>query len=182
MLGKQFTLSSIAAVAVIGLLGAVSSAEAGYSFTTINSTGGDGDFTQLLGINNAGTIAGYFGDGSIVPNNGFTLAPPYGSGNFTAENATTLGAVQTQVIGINNTGATVGFYIDGSGNNHGFIFAGNTYTTVDNPLTGTTTPTLNQLLGINDNWLAAGFYVDGSGVAQGELVNLSSPRLPCSRR
>jgi len=175
-MGKQFGLSSVAAVAVIGFLGAVSSAEAGYSFTTINSTGGDGDFTQLLGINNAGTIAGYFGDGSVVPNNGFTIAPPYGPGNFTPENFT--GAAQTQVIGINNTGATVGFYVDGSGNNHGFIYAGGTYTTVDNPSTGTTTPAFNQLLGINDNWLAAGFYVDGTGATQGELVNLSTPSSP----
>jgi len=37
---------------------------------------GDPAFDQLLGINNAGTIAGYFGDGTIVPNNGFTTVPP----------------------------------------------------------------------------------------------------------
>ena len=127
----------------IGFSGAVSSANAEYSFTTINSAGGDGDFTQLLGINNAGTIAGYFGDGSVVPNNGFTIARPYGAGDFTAENFP--GAVQTQVVGINNTGATVGFYIDAPGNNHGFIFEGGTYTTVDNPLTGPS-PSVNQLL------------------------------------
>ncbi len=159
----------------IGFSGAVSSAKAGYSYTTINSTGGDGDFTQLLGINNAGTIAGYFGDGAVVPNNGFTIAPPYGAGDFTAENYP--GAVQTQVVGINNTGATVGFYIDAPGNNHGFIFEGGTYTTIDNPLTGPS-PSVNQLLGINDKWLAAGFYVNGSGVNEGELVNLSTPSSP----
>jgi hypothetical protein len=34
---------------------------------------GDNTFTQLLGIKNGGTIAGYFGDGTVVPNNGFTL-------------------------------------------------------------------------------------------------------------
>jgi hypothetical protein len=159
----------------IGFSGAVSSANAEYSFTTINSAGGDGDFTQLLGINNAGTIAGYFGDGSVVPNNGFTIARPYGAGDFTAENFP--GAVQTQVVGINNTGATVGFYIDAPGNNHGFIFEGGTYTTVDNPLTGPS-PSVNQLLGINDKWLAAGFYVNGSGVNEGELADLSTPSAP----
>ena len=42
-------------------------------------------------------------------------------------------AAQTQVVGINNTGATVGFYVDAEGNNHGFIFTGGTYYTVDNP-------------------------------------------------
>ena len=166
-------LASVAALA-IGFSGAVSSAKAAYSFTTINSTGGNADFTQLLGINNAGTIAGYFGDGTVVPNNGFTIAPPYGSGNFTAENFTS--AAQTQVVGINNNGATVGFYVSADGSNHGFIHEGSTFTTVDNPLSGT--PTFNQLLGINDNSLAAGFYVNGSGVTEGELVNLSTPSSP----
>jgi hypothetical protein len=174
----HIVLSSVAALAV-GCCGAVSSAQAGYSFTTINSTGGDGDFTQLLGINNAGTIAGYFGDGTVVPNNGFTIAPPYGSANFTSENFTSGGvtAAQTQVVGINNTGATVGFYVDADGNNHGFIFTGGTYYTVDNPLSGTG-PSVNQLLGINDSDLAAGFYVNGVGVSEGELVNLSTPSSP----
>ena len=43
-----------------------------YTFQTVISLG-DAAFTQLLGINNSQTIAGYFGDGTIVPNNGFTL-------------------------------------------------------------------------------------------------------------
>ncbi len=167
---------SAVAFAALGLSSAVSCAMAGgYSFTTINSTGGDGNFTQLLGINNAGTIAGYFGDGTVVPNNGFTIAPPYGSGNFSGYNFPA--SAQTQVVGINNTGATVGFYVDASGVNHGFIFTGGSSTTVDNPSTSTTTP-FNQLLGINDNSLAAGVYVNSSGVTEGELVNLSTPTSP----
>jgi PEP-CTERM motif len=111
----------------------------------------------------------------VVPNNGFTIAPPYGAGDFTPENFPT--AVQTQVVGINNTGATVGFYIDAAGNNHGFIFEGGTYTTVDNPLTGGS-PSVNQLLGINDKSVAAGFYTGGNGANQGELVSLSTPAVP----
>jgi hypothetical protein len=61
------------------------------------SSPGDPAFTQLLGINNSATIAGYYGDGSIVPNNGFTLTLP---NTFLPQNFP--GAAQTQVIGINN--------------------------------------------------------------------------------
>ena len=85
-----------------------------FSFQTINNPG-DPAFTQLLGINNSSTIAGYYGDGTIVPNSGFTLVLP---NTFTPENFP--GSVQTQVVGINNAGETVGFYIDAAGNNNGF--------------------------------------------------------------
>lgn len=37
---------------------------------------GDPNFTQLLGINNSGVIAGYYGDGTTIANHGFTLAIP----------------------------------------------------------------------------------------------------------
>lgn len=117
-----------------------------YSFTTVISPG-DPAFTQLLGINNAGAIAGYFGDGSIVANNGFTLALP---NNFTAENFP--GSTQTQVVGINNAGETVGFYVDAGGVTHGFTLNGGTFATVDAPGT-----TFNQLLGVNDVGVAAGY-------------------------
>lgn len=63
----------------------------------------DPAFTQLPGINNSGTIAGYFGGGRIVPNHGFTLVLP---NTFTPENFP--GAVQTQVIGINATTTPLG--------------------------------------------------------------------------
>ena len=89
-----------------------------YTFTTINNLG-DTAFNQLLGINNAGTIAGYFGDGTVIPNNGYLLAPPYGPANYTPENVP--GAFQTQVTGLNNTGTTVGFWADTAGDNLDFI-------------------------------------------------------------
>jgi len=125
-----------------------------YTFQTVQSPG-DPAFTQLLGINNSSTIAGYFGDGSLVPNNGFTLTLP---NNFTPENFP--GSIQTQVIGIDNGGETVGFYVDATGVTHGFKNIGGTFSTVDFP--GSTA--VNQLLGVNDNGVAAGFYGDGAGV------------------
>ena len=169
-------LSTATTAALVFSAAAISTASAaGYSFVTINSTGGDGDFTQLLGINNAGAIAGYFGDGSVVPNNGFTVKSPYGSADFTAQNVP--GAVQTQVIGINNIGTTVGFAADAAGDNIGFVYKGGVFTPVINPNSGTVPTTTNQLLGVNDSNIAAGFYVDAAGVTQGELVNVNGPSL-----
>jgi hypothetical protein len=157
----------------IGLLLAPAFAHAAssYKFQTINNNG-DAAFNQLLGINTAGTIAGYFGDGATVPNNGYTVTPPYGQGNFTAENFT--GAAQTQVIGINNSNVTVGFYADAVGDNFGFVKNGATFTTVSNPSTPTTSPFVNQLLGVNDHNVSAGFYVDSTGTAHAYLYNIGT--------
>jgi len=116
-----------------------------YSFQSVISPG-DPAFTQLLGINNSSTIAGYFGDGTVVPNNGFTLVLP---NSYTPENFPA--AAQTQVIGINNTGSNDGFYVDGAGVTHGFTFNGS-FTTMDAPATA-----FNQLLGINDSLTAVGY-------------------------
>jgi hypothetical protein len=172
---NHVVFASAAAFTALGLSAPMSAAMAGYSFVTINSTGGDADFTQLLGINNAGTIAGYFGDGTIIPNNGLTVVPPYGSANFTAENFPL--AVQTQVVGINNTGTTVGFYIDTAGNNVGFEDIGNAFTSVMSPNAAplSTGTSFTQLLGVNDANLAAGVDVNGTtNATEGFIVNLST--------
>jgi PEP-CTERM motif len=130
----------------------------------------DPSFNQLLGINDADTIAGYFGDGSVVPNNGYTFNPA--SHVFTAENFP--GAVQTQVTGINNTPITVGFYVDQSGDNIGFVSNGTKFISVADPLTPTTGPTVNQLLGVNDSGIAAGFYTDAAGNNHGYLYSIAT--------
>src|SRR5205807_544726 len=73
--------------AVAGLLLMTAGARA-TTFQTINNNA-DPTFNQLLGINNAGTIAGYFGSGTPAathPNKGYTIVPPYGQANFTNEN------------------------------------------------------------------------------------------------
>jgi len=83
-----------------------------YSFQTVISPVKDPNFTQLLGINNASTVAGHSGDGIDLPNEGVTqvLLNTLGSKNFPR-------ATQTQVVGLNNVLTagvfeTVGFYID----------------------------------------------------------------------
>ena len=86
----------------------MNSAPAGYRFTTLDNAN-DPTFNQLLGINNSGEIAGYFGSGAADhPNKGYKLFPPYGQGSYANENFP--GSVQTQVTGLNDQGDTVGFW------------------------------------------------------------------------
>ncbi len=120
LLGGLFLLSSIEASAT------------SFNFQTVDDQN-DPTFNQLLGINNAGTIAGYFGSGATGhPNKGYTLAPSYVAGGvFTNENFP--GSVQTQVTGINDNGLTVGFWVDANDNNFGFVDVNGTFTQVVNP-------------------------------------------------
>jgi hypothetical protein len=136
-------------------------------FTTLDDDA-DPTFNQLLGINDTGVIAGYFGSGaSGHPNKGYTLVAPYGQANYTNENYP--GSVQTQVTGLNNSGDTCGFWVDANGNNFGFIEWNGVFTSYKNPHTGK--GTVNQLLGINDAGIAVGFYTDAGGVNHGYTVN-----------
>ena len=178
---RRFTLPTLRLAPVAGLLliGVCTQAPAA-SFQTIDNTN-DLTFNQLLGINNAGTIAGYFGSGTpaaVHPNKGYTVVPPYGQANFTNENFP--GSAQTQVTGINNgtPPVTVGFWADANGNNFGFVDKANTFTTITDPLTPTTGTLTNELLAVNDNNLAAGFYVDAQGNAHGYVVNLANASTP----
>src|SRR5215475_8468381 len=80
----------------------------GYQVLTLNDRK-DLTFNQLLGINNNGFIAGYFGSGEAGhPNKGYVLRPPFARVDFGNENFP--GSVQTQVTGLNDNGVTVGFF------------------------------------------------------------------------
>ncbi len=140
---------------------------ASYSFKTINDPA-DTTFNQLLGINSAGVIAGYFGSGAANhPNKGYTTSPPYT--NFKNENYPN--SVQTQVTAINNKGDTAGFYVNAKGSNFGFIEWNGVFTAYRDPHTPSVAGQVNQLLGINDSGIAVGFYVDSGGNAHGYTVN-----------
>ena len=143
-------------------------AAAAYTFTTLDDQA-DPTFNQLLGINDHGKIAGYFGSGADAqhPNKGYTLSKPYGQGNYHNENFP--GSVQTQVTAINNNGNTAGFWVDGNGNNFGFIEWNGVFTSYKDPHTGA--GTVNQLLGLNDNGIAVGFYTDANGVNHAYKLN-----------
>ena len=151
----------MAAAASAGPTPALPSESAHYSFLTLGDDR-DPTFNQLLGINDFGEIAGYFGSGSpadVHPNKGFTVAP-YSANTFTNENFT--GSQQTQVTAINDWGNTVGFYALPSGANYGFLDEDGVISSVTDPLT-TSKPPVDQLLGFNNNGQAAGFYNDAKG-------------------
>ncbi|MGB6713729.1 MAG: hypothetical protein WBE30_08900, partial [Candidatus Cybelea sp.] len=138
-----------------------------FQFTTIDDQA-DPTFNQLLGINDHGKIAGYFGIGSPShPNQGYTLVKPYGQSNYKNENYP--GSVQTQVTAINDRGDTAGFWVDGNGVNRGFVEWKGVFTSYTDPKTGG--GTVNQILGLNNAGIAVGFYTDVMGVNHGFELN-----------
>jgi hypothetical protein len=140
-----------------------------YTFTPVTNSG-DPNFNQLLGINDSGEIAGYFGVGTKQsPNKGYTVVAPYGPSNFSSENFP--GSTMTQVTAINENGGTAGFWVDKAGNNYGFTYINNTFVSYSDNANGG--GSFNQLLGINDHGLAVGFYTDSSGNNHGYRLNLA---------
>ena len=145
------------------------------SFTTLNDAA-DPTFNQLLGINNEGVIAGYFGSGTpptTHPNKGYTLTWPYQQGDYHNENFP--GSQQTQVTGLNNRDLTVGFWADANGDNFGFVEHDGHFVNVVDPLApkpAAGTPSVEQLLGVNDRDQAVGFYVDAQGNSHGFVYEI----------
>ncbi len=169
--GARFALAMTAGAVLAPAMAAVAAAapaiavlpnvSSHYSFTTLGDSA-DPTFNQLLGVNDFGTIAGYFGSGSPAvthPNKGFTVAP-YSGATFTNEDFT--GSQQTQVTAINDWGNTVGFYALPSGANYGFLDEEGVMSSVSDPLTSSK-PAVNQLLGLNNDGQGAGFYNDAKG-------------------
>jgi hypothetical protein len=136
-----------------------------YQFTTLDNAR-EPAFNQLLGINDSGLIAGYFGSGEGEhPNKGYLLSSPYGQSNYVNENFPH--SAQTQVTGLDNKGITVGFYVDKKGDNFGFdAVPHHGFQTVQFPAKHGK-PAIDQLLGVNDRGVAVGFYTDASGVNHG---------------
>jgi len=133
-------------------------------------------FNQLLGINNEGVIAGYFGSGAQGhPNKGYRLLPGYGSGRYVNENFP--GSRQTQVTGLNDLGVTVGFWSTQNNanmvnNNFGFYAVDGRYHTVNFPTGNNASPQVDQLLGVNDHDVAVGFYTNAQGNNRGYTYDI----------
>jgi hypothetical protein len=137
----------------------------GWSFSKLNNSN-DPTFNQLLGINNRGQIAGYFGSGAAGhPNKGYLLS----LGRFSAfTNENFPGGIQTQVIGINDTGVSVGFWstqntTSMTNNNFGFYDWHGQFRNVNFPTRNMAKPPVNQLLGVNDSDIAVGFFTGAKG-------------------
>ena len=158
---------------------AVTAGSAGYHFTTLDNAS-DLTFNQLLGINNNGHIAGYFGSGAAGhPNKGYLLRPPYGPSRY--QNINFPGSVQTQVTGLNEEGVQVGFWstqnnADMTNNNFGFYLAHGRFHSVNFPTGDKASPPVDQLLGVNDHDVAVGFYTNGQGNNRGYEYNIMTHR------
>ncbi|MGA2014199.1 MAG: hypothetical protein ABSH51_27205 [Solirubrobacteraceae bacterium] len=174
-LAAAVSASALAAGALAGTAVAATSppnVSGNYAFQKLGDNK-DVTFNQLLGINNEGVIAGYFGSGMTKshPNKGYVLNKPYGQNDFANENVP--GSAQTQVTGINNDGVTVGFSVDGAGANSGFYHANGTFHTVDFPAANNASPKFDQVLGVNDAGIAVGFYNDAKGAPHGFTYNIA---------
>jgi hypothetical protein len=150
----------------------------GYEFRTIDNNK-DLTFNQLLGINNRGVIAGYFGSGAQGhPNQGYLVSGRHHEPHFLSENFPN--SLQTQVTGLNDRGVTVGFWSDMNNanmvnDNFGFYsIHGRDFHTVNFPTADNSTPPVNQLLGVNDRNVAVGFYTDAAGNSHGYEYDISS--------
>jgi len=146
------------------------------SFFVLNNPG-DPNFNQLLGINDGRVIVGYFGDGTIIPNNGYVLVP---NNHYSVENFTNLPsgdfASQTQAIGINTRRFPdiVGFYTDNAtGFTHGFLDSKGVQSPIDDPAGSppNVAAPVQNLLGINNFDKAAGFWTDNDGHEHGFVVD-----------
>jgi hypothetical protein len=190
VIGRGTRWAHLAVAAVVSLLGAAAlagpalatpqQAAARYTFTTLDNHA-DPTFNQLLGINQSGTIAGYFGSGAAgAPNKGYLLAPPFGQTGYQSENFP--GSTQTQVTGLNDRGVTVGFWSDENNANQMnanlafYSIGGHRPHTVMFPTDDNATPPVNQLLGVNDRNVAVGFYTDGEGNNHGYTYNIRHDR------
>jgi hypothetical protein len=140
-----------------------------YTFTTLDDQA-DPTFNQLLGINVHNVISGYFGiGGSVHPNKGYLLDPPYGQANYVNENFP--GSAQTQVTGLNDKGDTSGFWANAAGANNGFVEWNGSFETLNDPNRPHVKGAVDQLLGVNNAGVAVGFYNDAKGHAHAYEVN-----------
>ena len=78
-------------------------------------------FSQLLGVNNAGLVSGYYGD-STTSQHGFLYNTTSGAYTFIDDPSVAFhnGVEVTQITGINNLGELAGFYTDANGTAHSF--------------------------------------------------------------
>lgn len=119
--------------------------------------------SQATGVNNAGTVVGFYQNAA---------------GNFsgfidTGGNISSFqfpGSTSTQALGINNMGNIVGTYTAANGNTLGFLDRGGAFTTLD-PF-GSTSVTAN---GINDSGHIVGFY---TAAANGNTIGFAASPSP----
>jgi len=175
----QGAADSVALAGATSTLGLSGDMAGPYQIVKLNDSR-DETFNQLLGINNEGIIAGYFGSGAAGhPNRGYTLVPPFAQHSFLNENFPH--SAQTQVTGLNDQGVTVGFWsmqntASMTDNNFGFYEQHGRFHDVNFPTGDAASPPVDQLLGVNNREIAVGFFTNSVGVSRGYEYNIRTHR------
>lgn len=162
--------AGMAAITVTPALASPAAASAGktraapdvtYRFKKLDNAS-DLTFNQLLGINNHGTIVGFYGSGAPRhPNRGYRLIAPYGQADYRSENFR--GSAQTEVTGINDGSVSVGVFATTNNTHAGFYLQNGHFHRVANPPGSNFSPPFNELLGINNAGIAVGDFADSAG-------------------
>ena len=133
-------------------------------FTDINALLPANFNSQATGVNDAGTVVGFYDYDGLGDFSSFedmagmvTSFQPFGS-------------LSSQALGVNNLGDIVGDYIDGGGVMHGYLDVGGVFTSFDP--SGSAGTTAN---GINDLGQIVGFYVDANDNTIGFLAQVPEP-------
>jgi PEP-CTERM motif len=119
--------------------------------------------SQATGVNNAGTVVGFYQPTSTTFTGFEDIAGMISSITFP-------GSVDTMALGVNDLGQIVGDYTLADGNMFGFLDTGGMFTTLD-PFSSTAV-TIN---GINDQGRVVGFYVDANGNTIGTVGAVPEP-------
>jgi PEP-CTERM motif len=120
-------------------------------FTDINALLPANFNSQATGVNNAGTVVGFYQYDAVGDFSAFVDV----GGAITS--LLFPGSISTQALGINDMGNIVGDYFDAHGNMFGFLDVGGSFTTLD-PFSSMAV-TAN---GINDGGRIVGFFVDAN--------------------
>ena len=134
-----------------------------YRFESFDYTGAV--HTLPVDINDAGTVAGYWGDALDLPT-GNLWGFSYDGTDFSLIQVP--GSLDTGAFGINNAGVIVGHYYDTQ--RHGFSYDGSTYTPVDYPGADHT-----WAFGINDKGLLPGLMTTRVPVTDSSITEAPLP-------
>jgi probable HAF family extracellular repeat protein len=132
-------------------------------FTNINMLLPPNFNSQATGVNDAGTVVGFYQYDTLGDFSAFIDK----SGLITSFQFP--GSISTQALGINDLGDIVGDYILG-GQMFGFLDTADGFTTINPP--GATSSTAN---GINDQGRIVGFYTAANGNTIGFLTPAPEP-------
>jgi hypothetical protein len=169
--GRKGALALCVALCVLGF--GVSASAQKYSIVTFDAPGASGDGTFPTGINQLGTIVGYYADANYVFH-GFLRSP---DGKFTTFDAPGAGTVAndsngTFPTGINEVGTVAGYYNDANLVSHCFLRSPDgKFTTFDAPGADTNPADAagSYITGTNALGATSGVSIDASYVYHGFL-------------